>query len=67
MKAKTGQTRNDVRSNGKASKNPDGARNKKNKQTDVQLVLLGKGMMVRHLKQQNAPAKQPKRRKSSDD
>lgn len=67
MKPKSGKSRNDDRKNGKAFKNPDAPRNRNSKQSDVQLVLLGKGMLVRHLKQQNAPANQPKRRKSSDD
>lgn len=59
-------TKNDDRKNGKAFKNPDAPRNRRTKQNDVQLVLLGKGMLVRHLKNQNAPAKQPKRRFSED-
>lgn len=59
-------TRNDERKNGKAAKQPDAPRVRTTSLTDVQKVLLGKGMLVRHLKNSNAPVNQPKRRKSED-
>lgn len=43
-KAKSGKSRNDDRKNGKAPKKPDRRRHSQNPQSDLQLVLLGKGL-----------------------